>query len=437
MNKSAEPRLNIFISHSVVEKELADAWKVLLESLSLGTIKVWYSSDLNPEGGVPIGIWRTNLYEELEKADIVLAIQTPISNGRPWIMWECGVASGINRKRNIIPVVYSIKRGKLGNPLQEYQAFEGDNEEQVRELCTRLLVKEARLTTPKRSTLTPSVKAYMSKVQIHSPQQQVSREEDIAYWRDRLATFAKEGRFDELYTQRQLMYSSLSKGPLSFAIHDILSLYLHQQKKYAEALEEVDYALKLSSRNISLLHRKAMILLGKKEYIEAQKPIDQIIKLDQKLSINTEIAGLQGRLHREQWASTGDSRELDAAIEAYRRAYNADPSSYYAGLNTAELLILRGHIDEGKAIFQQVLILCQQLQNQPIVSFWVDFTVGEALFALDDGERAALEYRKGTQRNPAPGQQERDSAFGSVHRLSKVLQSPSATVDRIKEVLFW
>ncbi len=436
MTIQEEPRLSIFISHYAAEAELAKAWKKLLEEISLGLIRVWYSSDQNPGGGVPIGDWRTTLYTRLKECKIVLALQTRVSNGRPWIMWECGVASGVEKVRAIIPILYSIERGKLGNPLSDYQAFEGDNAEQVRELCNRLLVEEAGLRRPKKGALTPHIKAYMSSVQISSPQQQhISPEENIAYWREYLVKLVNEGRADDLSNQRQLMYSSLSKGPLSLPIHDLLSLYLLQQKKYVEALEEVDYGLALSPKNTVLLHRKAMILLGAKKYVEAQKPIEEILKLDKQLRVNPDIAGLQGRLHREQWTLTKNAGELDAAIEAYLRAYTADTTAYYPGLNAAELLVIKGRTEEGKKVFREVLATCQTLQAQSIVTFWVDFTAGEAFFALGETDNAVLEYQKGIQRTTAPVQWERESALGSVYRLAEVLQSPPEVVERIKAVL--
>ena len=438
MNTQGLPRvLNIFISHYAAEKELATAWKKLLEEISRGMIRVWYSSDQNPEGGVPIGDWRNHLYERLKQCDIVLALQTRVSAGRPWIMWECGVASGVERVRHIIPILYSIKRGRLENPIGDYQSFEGDNEEQVRELCNRLLVEEAGLRTPTRGDLTPRIKSYMSAIKLYGPQQQqASPEEDnITYWREHLVRFVNEGRADELSGQRQAMYVSLPKKPLSLPIHELLSLYLHQQKKFAEALEEVDFGLKLSPKNIVLLHRKALILLGAERYTEAQKPIEEIITLDPKLGVNPEIAGLQGRLHRELWTRTKKIGELDAAIDAYLRAYTAEPTAYYPGSNAAELLIIKGRVVEGEEIFQRVLTTCQQLQAQSSGAFWIDFTAGEAFFALGDIDNAVAEYRNGRQRTSAPGKRERESAFGSIERLADALHYPPEFVERIKDVL--
>jgi hypothetical protein len=87
--------LNVLISHSHAERALAEAWKILLRDISFGTIQPWYSSDKQAEGGMNIGEWREQLRERIGSTDFVLAILSPQSRDRPWILWECGVANGI------------------------------------------------------------------------------------------------------------------------------------------------------------------------------------------------------------------------------------------------------------------------------------------------------------------------------------------------------
>src|SRR5919107_1590084 len=102
-------RLRLLISHSTEEKALAEAWKDLIATTSSSAVEVWFSSDTAPSGGMAIGQeWRTYLYDRLAESDFVLAIQTPVTAGRPWIMWECGVASGVNKVRRIIPITFSM-----------------------------------------------------------------------------------------------------------------------------------------------------------------------------------------------------------------------------------------------------------------------------------------------------------------------------------------
>src|SRR5215469_1237398 len=109
------------------------------ESISAGNIRVWYSSDSDQSGGMPAGKeWRQHLYQRLEQSQFVLAIQTPASAGRPWVMWECGVASGVMRERGLIPVVYGMGKGDLASSLSAYEVYQGEDPDQVRRVCEQL-----------------------------------------------------------------------------------------------------------------------------------------------------------------------------------------------------------------------------------------------------------------------------------------------------------
>src|SRR3977135_3516040 len=104
-------RLKVMISHAHDEKGLAAAWKQLISTASMGAVETWFSSDVTATGGIGLGQeWRSDLYKRLSESNLILSIQTPSSAGRPWIMWECGVASGVKKIRGIIPIVYSLGR---------------------------------------------------------------------------------------------------------------------------------------------------------------------------------------------------------------------------------------------------------------------------------------------------------------------------------------
>src|SRR5690348_15698577 len=103
------PRLKILISHAHDEKALAEAWKTLISDSLMGAVEAWFSSDAAAGGGMELGQeWRQQLYHRLEQSHLVIAIQTPTSAGRPWVMWECGVASSIVPERGIIPIVFGM-----------------------------------------------------------------------------------------------------------------------------------------------------------------------------------------------------------------------------------------------------------------------------------------------------------------------------------------
>jgi tetratricopeptide (TPR) repeat protein len=144
---------------------------------------------------------------------------------------------------------------------------------------------------------------------------------------------------------------------------------------------------------------------------------------------------LQGRLYREQWKLTDNPQDLDAAIEAYYRAYQADKTQYYPGVNAATLSLTKGDTELATQIFQDVLKVCQQLQQQQIVSYWVDFTVGELYLGLGDVEAAIAEYKKGLSRTPPPPSRDRNSALKGVRRVVNAKKLPNETVTNIEAIL--
>ena len=254
--------VKIVISHNVAEQKLAEAWQKLIQKISLNAIEVWYSSDTQSSGGMGVGKeWRADLYDRLEQCNFVLAIQTNTSAGKPWIMWECGVASGIGKDRGIIPIVYEMDRGSLPNPLNTYESYRGDDQEQVREVCEKL-VKEAGLT-PSKTLTTKAIGVYLSAVELHLSRKSAPiASVNTMLWSNRIDNLVQSGRIAELKNLRQQMYASQGTPPLDSVLHDVLGQLLLQQHAYQEALEETEYGLALTPGDIPLLHRKALALVG-------------------------------------------------------------------------------------------------------------------------------------------------------------------------------
>ena len=426
------PHQRILISHAHDEKGLASAWKELIETISSGALEVWFSSDTHAAGGMMVGKeWREDLYQKLAGSNFILAIQTPFSFTRPWIMWECGVASGIEKARGIIPIVYLMGRGDLANPLSTYQVYEGEDPDQVRQVCERL-AHEAGLR-PAKFILDESIKVYLGAVDLYRPRKPL-RAEQMLLWRDRFEELVQSGRVSEVMSMRQFMYTSLAKPfqPVEPTIHELLSRIFLEQREYKAAIEEVDYALTLVKDDVQLLHRKALAVVELQNLLEAENLVKHIISLDKELASNPEIASLEGRIHRERWELTHKSAELDAAIAAYRRAYEADRTQYYPGINAAELALTKGDTDLAKQIFQEVLDTCKELQKRPVTSYWLDFTVGAVYLGLGDVDAAIAEYMKSLNRVPAPPPRDRESAAKGAYRMATARKLPTDVIEKIK-----
>jgi tetratricopeptide (TPR) repeat protein len=428
-------RIKVLISHYHEERALADAWKELLKSTSLGAIEAWYSSDSHAAGGMTIGIeWRDQLHEKLAESNFILAIQTPTSAGRPWVMWECGVASGIDKERGIIPIIYSMKPGELANPISSYQLYQGEDENQVRQVCERLTV--AADLHPEPHVYTEPLKRYFNAIKLYRPRKAIHPEQ-IEIWRGRFEKLIQSGRVNEIFAMRQQMYASLGKpfNPVDPSVHELLSKILLDQGYFQDVIEEVDYALKLLDEDTVLLHRKALALVELHNLQEAKNVINEIISLNEELHSNPEIASLQGRLYREQWRLTENPQDLDAAIEAYYRAYQADKTQYYPGINAATLSLTKGDTELANQIFQEIVTLCQQRQQGSVVSYWVDFTAGEAYLGQGDVEAAIAEYKKGVSRTPPPPLRDQDSAVKGVRRIVMAKKLSSEIITQIEAIL--
>lgn len=85
----------VFISHDTRDADLAAAFGSLLRDASGGTLKSFRSSDRKGTAGIEFGAeWYKAIMDTLASATDVVALLTPHSVNRPWILYEVGVAKG-------------------------------------------------------------------------------------------------------------------------------------------------------------------------------------------------------------------------------------------------------------------------------------------------------------------------------------------------------
>jgi hypothetical protein len=93
--EQARSRPIVFISHDTRDAELAEALGKLLSSVSAGMLKAFRSSDRKGGQGIDFGAeWYPELMKQLDSACDVVCLLTEHSLGRPWILYEAGVAKG-------------------------------------------------------------------------------------------------------------------------------------------------------------------------------------------------------------------------------------------------------------------------------------------------------------------------------------------------------
>src|SRR5262245_43585167 len=85
----------VFISHDTRDAALAEAFSTLLSNVTCGMLKSFRSSDTSGTQGLEYGSeWYPEIMKNLEQASDVVCLLTAQSLGRPWILYEAGVAKG-------------------------------------------------------------------------------------------------------------------------------------------------------------------------------------------------------------------------------------------------------------------------------------------------------------------------------------------------------
>lgn len=84
----------VFVSHVHEDKPLADAFVQLIRDVTAGSVDAYSSSDNSGGAGIRYGHeWFDWIKERVDRADHVVALLTPTSVGRPWILFEAGLGS--------------------------------------------------------------------------------------------------------------------------------------------------------------------------------------------------------------------------------------------------------------------------------------------------------------------------------------------------------
>jgi len=117
----------VFISHDSRDAALAEAFSKLLSSVSCGVLKSFRSSDHKTTQGIEYGVeWYPAIRNKLDEAGDVVALLTPRSFERPWILFECGIARGKldergRQEKKIKGLAIGLPLSKIGGPFAQFQ----------------------------------------------------------------------------------------------------------------------------------------------------------------------------------------------------------------------------------------------------------------------------------------------------------------------------
>lgn len=131
----------VFISHDTRDSALAEAFGNLIADASGGVLKSFRSSDKKGTAGIDYGKeWYNAVMDALTRATDVVALLTQHSIGRPWILFEAGVAKG---KRGTDSVVFGVTLGvplqkAISGPFSQFQNS-GDSEDELTKVVMQLV----------------------------------------------------------------------------------------------------------------------------------------------------------------------------------------------------------------------------------------------------------------------------------------------------------
>lgn len=205
--------------------------------------------------------------------------------------------------------------------------------------------------------------------------------------------------------------------PLDVRLHRRLGdIYLFS-KQAAKAVEQYELALRLSPRDIFLLHKNGLALLENGDEPGAERMLDRLLKIDpDAVRWSTEIAGMKGRLFWQKYLRTEARSDLEAARDAYADALNLNSDSSYMADNVGQLSLLLGEGDKARDAFRKGLAA---LQNTGDRGYWAMATKASCHFALGERGEGLAALRQISALEPEPAVL--DSIRRGLTRLHKGL----------------
>src|ERR1700733_10857121 len=129
----------VFISHDTRDAGLAEALSKLLSSVSAGMLKTFRSSDHKGGQGFEYGVeWFPELMRQLDSACDVVCLFTERSLGRPWLLYEAGVAKGkLDIPVHGLALGVPLSKASVG-PFAQFQNC-GDDGDSITKLVIQLV----------------------------------------------------------------------------------------------------------------------------------------------------------------------------------------------------------------------------------------------------------------------------------------------------------
>jgi tetratricopeptide (TPR) repeat protein len=420
---------SLFLSHSHGDHELAGAVKKLIEDCFPGHIEVKTSSSPPSEGGIALGSnWLDWIHDQVRGSKFTAILLTPHSVDKPWLMWEAGAVSGVSlatrEHSSIIPLVYRLSMEQVPSPLRYLQAARGEDRESMKRV----------LATLKQSTPLPEknfsqfvemyISPYLDNV-AHALAEMPPplTESAVQDWLDRITYFERTDRRSEVGQLHRAMVNVFAPGdnafetPLDVRLHRRLGdIYLFA-KRSQDAVKQYDLALRLSPRDIFLLHKKGHALLEAGDELGAQQSLECLVEIDPSATRwSTEIAGMKGRLFWQKYRRGGAESDLRAARDAYAEGLDFNIDSHYMADNVGQLSLLLHEPDKARDAFEKGLAALQKTGDR---GYWAMATKASCHFGLGNRNEGFAALQQVPTLRPEPSVL--DSIERGLRRLHKGL----------------
>jgi hypothetical protein len=153
----------VFISHDSRDADLAEAFDHLLTDASGGVVQTFRSSDQTGRAGIDYGEdWFSKITRTLSEASDVVALLTPNSVDRPWILFEAGFAVG-QRSTKVFGIALGVPFAKATRgPFARFQNCEA-KEDPVTTVVLEL-IRRNQNARPREEAVRRQVATFLSEI---------------------------------------------------------------------------------------------------------------------------------------------------------------------------------------------------------------------------------------------------------------------------------
>jgi len=153
----------VFISHDSRDADLAEAFDHLLTDASGGVVQTFRSSDQSGRAGIDYGEnWFSKITKTLSNATDVVALLTPNSVDRPWILFEAGFAVG-RLDAKVFGIALGLPLSKaVSGPFAQFQNCEA-TEESLTTVVLKLIQRNPN-ARPREQAVQKQVGAFLEEI---------------------------------------------------------------------------------------------------------------------------------------------------------------------------------------------------------------------------------------------------------------------------------